>query len=465
MNAKAQIENVKTLASALGIDENKAMQLLDVSVAVTYEPTNKEDSIFASHVERIISRTVTKTFGMDSNSSGAAVELVVGEARPRISAKRIYACFDATEVRIGEIKTKHHPKSARPIGLLLGACYAVGAMLKSAFDNLLPFPSAPMLQINLEELFGDDLDCFDGIVDFGEVVLAGAGAIGNGFVYALSQIQVKGTLDIVDDDVVSEGNLQRCLFFGEPHIGFNKCDCLRDLISARLPLVTIRSHKARLQNVEFRKSGAWLKRLVVAVDSPRARRALQGEIPGEVFDASTTGIEEVVFHFNKQPTDLACLSCAYHESPEEAAHEQHVAEALGVSVAEVKRERISPDAAQRIKIRYPDVTVEEISGTAFDTLFKQLCGAQKLRTPEGKQVLAPFAFVSVMAGTILAMEFIRRVARSNKTIFNDWALSPWTNPIIRRRRLQAKRSDCEFCGNETISRVAKSIWAQGQELR
>lgn len=55
----------------------------------------------------------------------------------------------------------------------------------------------------------------------------------------------------------------------------------------------------RLQDVPAKQGGgAWLKRLIVGVDSPRARRNLQTEVPGEVYDASTTGISEVVVHFS-----------------------------------------------------------------------------------------------------------------------------------------------------------------------
>ena len=44
---------------------------------------------------------------------------------------------------------------------------------------------------------------------------------------------------------------------------------------------------------------------------------------------------------------------------------------------------------------------------AFDRLFKQLCAADTLTTPEERQVLAPFAFVSALAGVLLTMECLR----------------------------------------------------------
>ena len=67
------------------------------------------------------------------------------------------------------------------------------------------------------------------------------------------------------------------------------------------------------------------------MDSRRARRSLQMELPPSVFDASTTGVSEVVLHFNRQPSELACLSCIYPENERERAHEENVAEALGNS--------------------------------------------------------------------------------------------------------------------------------------
>jgi len=47
--------------------------------------------------------------------------------------------------------------------------------------------------------------------------------------------------------------------------------------------------------------------------------ALLSEFPGEVFDASTTGISEVDLHFHKQPTTGPCLGCVYPHTPQEDA--------------------------------------------------------------------------------------------------------------------------------------------------
>jgi hypothetical protein len=203
-----------------------------------------------------------------------------------------------------------------------------------------------------------------------------------------------------------------------------------------------------------------LKRLIIAVDSRRARRALQKEFPGEIFDASTTDIREVVVYHNKQPTEAACLSCIYESDEEELSREAHIAEHLGVAVAEVRSERITSEAADKIVARYPQLEASSLIGLAYDTLFKQLCGQGELKTLEGRRVVAPFAFVSILAGAVLALELARRLGDGNsKRDFNYWRLSPWHGPIARRQLLRPKQLACEFCGNKTLARVNQTLWS------
>lgn len=459
MKMNAQIENARMLAATLGIQESEASVLLDVSVAITYDPADDRATRMAIHVERMISKTIKSVvMNPDEALQNIAVEFVIGGASPRLPVQHLFATISHEKVIIGSSQNLEKMAIIHPVGLLLGACYAVGAILKKIFKNL-PYPSPEVLEINLPDLLGDDLRLLYEPIQLGEAYLAGAGAIGNGFIYGLSCFNVFGKLHIVDDDTVSEGNLQRCVFFAPNIVGLQKAEQLCQMARTVLPGMELVSHEMRLQNVEARNGGGpWLKRLIVGVDSPRARRSLQSEIPGEVYDASTTGISEVVFFFNRQPTDLACMSCLYHESPEELAHENHVARTLGVSIEEVKKNRISEAAALSICHRYQHLKSAEVVGLAYDTLFKQLCSTGQLITPEGRQVLAPFAFVSVLAGTFLAIELARRLRSNANGLFNEWRISPWASPVLRRRRILEKNADCEFCGNALLAKVARNMW-------
>jgi len=181
----------------------------------------------------------------------------------------------------------------------------------------------------------------------------------------------------------------------------------------------------RLQEHPARSGGPWVRRLIVAVDSRRARRHLQNELPGEVFDASTTGSQEIVLHCNRQPTELACLGCIYPYDEAELTHEQAVAGHLGIEVEAVREERINSAIAHRICAAHPHLDPREIEGLAFDTLYKQLCSSGKLRSVAGKQVIAPFAFVSVLAGALLLLEIMKRQPGDEREASNDWRVNPW----------------------------------------
>jgi len=457
---EAEIENARTLADALRISREQATELLSAAVAVTYDESDGVATRFAGHVICMMARTVDTVLANDQASGhSVAVELVIGSARPRRNVACLFAGFGHDEVVISQTPLARQEFIIHPIGLLIGACYATGAVLKKVFGEQLPFPSVDILRINLGQFLVGDRPLIDNPVFFDEAYLAGAGAIGNGFLYGLSQFKVEGVLNVVDDDFVSGGNLQRCIYFTEEDISLPKVERLCTRIKKALPNVKAIPHQMRLQDVPARRSGPWLKRLIVGVDSPRARRSLQSDIPREVFDGSTTGISEIVLHFNRQPTELACMSCVYYQSPDESAHERHVAEALGVGIDDVRQDRISSGAAGKIHERYPQVAISEIESLAYDTLFKKLCSTGELTSAQGSRVLTPFAFVSVLAGALLAMEFVCRIQNPRRN-FNLWHVSPWTNPVWKARRLLPKNTECEFCGNPILVRVAREMWCK-----
>lgn len=198
---------------------------------------------------------------------------------------------------------------------------------------------------------------------------------------------------------------------------------------------------------------------LTGVDSRGARRQIQEELPLEIYDASTTGIDEVVFHYNSAVTDRACLGCIYPQTPEEASFERHVARKLNVSVTEVRSGYITAAAAQRILGRYPQLRTDDLVGLAYDSLFKRLCSTQELIGPEQRQVLAPFACVSQLAGTVLAIEmYLRRSGLRPPDSFNYWRLRPWSTPNYDLRSDRPRLSTCSVCSDPTYHAVASELW-------
>lgn len=461
MNALAQKENARTLASTIGIDEDQAAELLDVSAVVTHDPEDSVAAECAKQVLTMLSRTLRNVQPAANNSNRlVAVEVVIGAAQPRLRCPHVFVHALNEELTISSEPIAKPCGTIHRIGILLAACYATAAALKMALGDVLPLNVPSIIHAKLSDLLGADVGLIYKPIVIEQTYLAGAGAIGNGFIYALGQFDVAGELNVADDDTVGDGNIQRCLFFDEQHLNQPKAEILSAAVTKILPKLKAFPRNVRIQDLPERKGGPWLKRLIVGVDSPRARRSLQSEIPGEVFDASTTGISEIVLHFHQQPTVGACLGCVYPHTPQEDSHENHVAEALGVSLSEVQEERISVDAARKICQRYPNLNFSQLVGTAYDSLFKALCSTQSLKTSEDRQVLAPFAFVSVLAGTLLAIEFVRRIQRGHDGLFNEWRVSPWSNLVLRRRRILPKNADCEFCNDPVLADVIRQMWPQ-----
>jgi hypothetical protein len=462
---EARRENALALAAAAGLPLALAAERLEISVLISHEPDVAWAAQLASEAAQMLSRTVREVVLARPGSvvgRPVAVELVIAGAAPRSSATPVFVSLNAD---LGVIARSRAPSagSAEVPGLWVSmlACYACAGALYAALGDVLPyaFPEPFVLR------FGDvgvDRALLQQPLNIGRAYMAGAGAVGNAVLWAARHTDLRGEIVIADDDSVDSGNLNRQVWFGPDDLGQPKATRLAALAQPFLPGVKLIPETCRIQNLPQKTDGAWLTRLLVTVDSRRARRALQTEFPGEVFDASTTDIREVVSCHNRQPTDVACLSCVYEPDAEEYSREHHIAEHLGVSVSEVRAERISEGAAHVISARFRELEAVALVGMSYDTLFKKLCAEAELQTVEGRRVVAPFAFVSCLAGVVLMMDLVRRLAGSSSTAldgeFNYWRLSAWHPPLVRRRERRGRQSGCGFCGNPTFATVNRALW-------
>jgi len=446
-----------TLASAIGVSSTTAAALLDACVVVTSRSDDEIACKIAADVRVLLERTVTSV--KFDNDASASVEIVIGDTKPQTRAQSVAVATFADAIVIRrDAPVSNACVSIPGVLLRLTACYVAAAAIHAILGSNAVITMPDPFVLRLADL-GVALDRLGRPIQLDSAYLAGAGAIANGLLWAAEGVDLRGSLTIADDDLVGDGNLNRQILFGLADIGLSKAERLAIHAARLVPNLHLRPQTVRLQELDDRTDGPWLRRLIVAVDSRRARRALQREMPGEVFDASTTDVREVVVHYNRQLTTAACMSCIYMPDEAEYTREQHIAEQLGVAVDEVLTERISVDAAARIARRYPQMSAEAINGLAYDTLFKQLCAESVLTTPNGKRVLAPFAFVSCLAGTLLLLEIVRRLAPGSQGYSdNYWRVSAWHPPLAARRMLLPREPPCEFCGNALLAHVNAKLW-------
>lgn len=440
-------ENARMLASLLGIEEADAAERLDRKVFVTAAPGFAGA---AREVEDLLERTI-HVAGSDEGKPN--LELVIGPAEPATPGPHLYASLTQRGVIVDAIPLRHSNERAHPLLIALAACHIAAAALYHVIGSA----SLPRLALPLSVDFSE-LGIPDGSLttpfDISGAVLVGGGAVGNGFLRALRHLPVRGILSVVDPKVVGEGNPNRCLYFTIDDIGLPKAPTLTQAAQPDFPALTLEPHASTFG--EFVAKTGLVNTAIVTVDSRRARRSLQKEIPRRVIDASTTDARAIVVHSHSQPTNGACLACIYRHVPDEHARERSIAEGLGIDIETVREGFITADAAARIARAHLSVEAAAIIGKAYDTLFKELCSAQALHMPEGRQVLAPFAFVSALAGVLLVIELLRSNHQAATT--NYWTVDPWGVPIDRLRRMRTRVPDCEFCADADARRLIDSLW-------
>lgn len=452
MNKAAAQENKMTLQSLLGQTEQSSEKILGSKILLTVTGNHTR---LAEFLSTILSKTFEEVHLSPEAGYKYDCEVVTDSdykvtSGPHVFLKQKLPGWVSVSVSAGDkLSEDLHPF----IYFLLG-CYS-GAITLKQIINELPFKVDDEISIEVDKFINDDL--LGQTIRIDKAYLAGAGAIGNSFLYALTTFgsQIEGEMDVVDPDFISGGNLNRCLLFTEDDIEDEKAPTLVARVKPYFPKMELNAVTSVLASHPDNNGKDWLKKLVVCVDSRRARRSLQDEIPREVYDASTTGIVEVVLHRHVRPLEGACLSCIYVKENEENAHEKHIAEALGVQLNHIHQQFITEEAAGLMAQKF-SIEKTDILGLPYDTLFKQLCGEGKLPMNNSKNVLAPLAFCSALAGALLAHIFVMN--HISQLSFNYWKASPWANLNYRLQQFLDTNAKCPCCNNQIFKRTATALW-------
>ena len=457
LNTAALQETARTIAVTLGIAESTATKLLEKRITITADDLNVAAVIIADELELLLARTFQHVSRIYSSTVDLCI--VIGNTQICNRNECLHVFWDIDSISIAsKLKYSTCPYDQHPLFLMVFACYAAAFTTKVLIgyegSQQLPDP----LTIQFQEL-GVERELLDRPLKLSETYMAGAGAIGNGLVRAIRHLNISGCLHIADSDIVDETNIQRQVLFTNDDIDKPKATTLALRAQGFLPNLSLIPHNCRLQSLSSTTNDRWLMRLIVCVDSRRARRELQNEMPREVFDASTTDIREVILHYHRQPTEAACMSCIYATDQRELQHEQMLAKNLGVTVDEVRRPSVDQLAAEKItRFLKLDQKPKQLVGLAYDTLFKQLCGQGQLTVVPDRQVLAPFAFVSVLAGALLALELVRRLCNPINANDNYWRVSAWAPPDLALRRRRGRATNCAFCNEPTLQTINQNLW-------
>ncbi|NDF35985.1 MAG: hypothetical protein EB154_09120 [Nitrosopumilaceae archaeon] len=239
-----------------------------------------------------------------------------------------------------------------------------------------------------------------------DVLLVGVGAVGSGFVYALSQIKnLTATIDAIDDDAFDDTSLNRCPICFKEKLGQNKAKVAEEYSTESLQ---IKSQPVKFNEIQD-KLGSKLSLVVSTVDNNEARYQIQSSLPKLIFHGATgqsvANVSIIKFLEN------ACFCCIYQSN---SSREEVISHEMGIPVTEVKKAlennaKFTEEhfALMKEKFGAQADKFQKFVGLSFDDVYKkEVCGKMEIKTKDGTKS-SSVSFVSFFSGLSLAAELIK----------------------------------------------------------
>ncbi|SRR6266568_528099 len=354
-------------------------------------------------------------------SSDPTVEVAVGTALPSAGDwPRIFVGSNDWNALVATAGPRAVGSSDNPFGAGAAACLAAANVFRWVFLQENPLLDKDLTFSVLESELSRTGDT-PLPVTLDEIVLVGAGAIGNAAAWAFSRLPMEGVLRIVDHEVIDLGNLQRYVLAERDDEGRNKVDVVARYFNGK---VRAKAHALKFEDFVVSEGYLWA-RMMLALDSSRDRRAAQASLPQWIANAWT------------QPGDLgvsshdflngACVTCLYLPDHGVENEDAIIASALGVpnqlmqirtllhNGQGVPRELLDViSAAHNIPIE----RLLPFEGRGVRHLYTEgFCGGAviplgELGTPR-QEVHVPLAHQSALSGLLLAAAAVRQALGLN----------------------------------------------------
>jgi hypothetical protein len=359
-------------------------------------------------------------------ADNAPIGIAVGADAPGWPAVTVFVGSDAWTGRVSLTSPLSVGPSQVSFGAGAASCLAASAVFRLLLDPTAPRPGTA------------ELSCLDGVAPVAleppptqgwplpnRTVLVGAGAIGQAATWALARSPLRGTIVVVDNESIDNGNLQRYVLATPTDLVQPKAT----YAAGNINNTRTSDHPGRL--VAEPSDTDWVEALsafghnwdaaLVAVDSAHARRAVQAALPIWACNAWT------------QPGDLgvsdhnflngACISCLYLPTGPGLNEDELVAAALGVPdlVTDVRTllHSAAPPApaflaAIGARLGVNDGVLAPFGSRSIRDLYVEgICGGTVLPLRSGAvhaDVHVPLAHQSALAGVLLAARLARRAA-------------------------------------------------------
>jgi hypothetical protein len=266
---------------------------------------------------RSLARSINPKIDLVDRLSSATKLLVFGKSAVSGNGKANrhtwYVGSDNWVARVSMSAPVGSSTSRNPLGAGVAACVAAANVFRAVFVQELgaaAFDSELSTSVwDLRPAGPNTANPKIGVIQLSDVHLVGAGAIGNGAIWALSRLSCRGTLHVVDPETVTDSNLQRYVMLSSGDRGKEKAKLARKWLKSRAGF-KVTHHVADWAEHVAQVEDYKVDTVLSAVDSARARIQIQASLPRRIFNAWTQRGEAGVSRHGFLGR-MACLACLY----------------------------------------------------------------------------------------------------------------------------------------------------------
>lgn len=442
--------------------------------------TNENQEI----VEKLTEKALAINSSIEITHKTPTISLVIGST-PLDDDNLRQIIYVGSDYWIAKLSLQHPVGSGSsnlPFAAGASVCIGISNVFRSVFNELIDDceldndVNLSLISLNqTEELETNDINQ----IDIDGNILVGFGAIGNGFIWALSNTpNIKGRFTIIDPEKIEVTNLQRYCLAEEKHIAISKVQIAENLFrDTEIEINPFEGDWAEYLN----SNGNWKNELVcIGVDSARDRIAIQSSLPKSILNAYTErNLIGITRHSNF--VESACLTCIYIPQQKVKSYSLIVAENLKIRSQEpLIREYLYNNMPVDRKIielvaEANSVEIDELlqyEGQNINIFYSTaVCGGYLLSKSnsngEAIDIEAPLAFQSTLAGILLASELIISKLEFRSTKFkNHTQLNPLF-PIKKDDNPYNHTTDKDktgrcICNDEDFKKVYMNKWNESK---
>lgn len=414
-----------------------------VTVALPNDCSALLDEVRATITPLAFGAPVTYTLGFADPTLFDATLCVGTKARPDLPWTAINSNGWLARVSSGPTSLPTDCGQVNPIGALAAASLGVAEVFKRLVRLK---PSRGTL---LDGLSFSLYSYRTGEVDPGpslpvgltlDLLLVGAGAIGNGIAYLLAQLPASGAVWVVDKQTFGDENLGTCILIGPANVGKSKTLAAETVLRPRYDVQGFSEDLTTFQQ-RLGKGMPYPRLIVGGVDNIEARHEIQKLWPDIAIDGA---IGDFMCQVSRHPwgEDTACLICLFRQPPSEAA-ERVASQATGLSAA---RTQNAEDA-----VTEDDVDAAPPGKQAWlrERIGHQICSvvqegvAQQLSDERQRQGFEPsIAFAACLSASMAVGEVVKVAAGWLSPLEPRFQFDVLRGPAGGVQLGQVRRPDC-----------------------